>query len=87
MLDADGLLIFESGGWLPDGSIAGNDNDADPSQVEPHYKAIVSPGQVQIYEAILRDSEGAVTTSLLRAAGYLKDNRLTGRRLSEGGPL
>jgi hypothetical protein len=31
---------------------------------------------VQIYEAILRDTEADVTTSLLRAAAYLKDNRL-----------
>lgn len=77
VLDGDGQQIFESGAWLPDGSILENDNDADPARHEPHYQAIVSPGQVQIYEAILRDSEGAVTTSLLRAAGYLKDNRLT----------
>ena len=74
--DGDGQIVFESGAPMADGSIAGNDNDADPFRFEPHYQAIVSPEQVQIYEAILRDSEGAVTTALLRAAGYLKDNRL-----------
>jgi hypothetical protein len=31
---------------------------------------------VQIYESIMRDSEGGVTTALLRGAGYVKDNRL-----------
>ncbi len=84
--DADGQLVFESGAALPDGSIAENDNDADPTHFEPHYRAIVSPNQVQIYEAILRDSEGAVTTSLLRAAGYLKDNRLLADGFQKSAP-
>ncbi len=84
--DASGQVLFESGGYGPDGSITGNDNDADPSQFEPHYQAIVSPDQVQIYEAILRDSEGAVTTQLVRAAGYLKDNRLLPWGFEKGAP-
>src|SRR3972149_6904033 len=84
--DADGLLVFESGAALPDGSIDGNDNDADPAQFEPHYQAIVGPHQVQIYEAILKDSEGAVTTSVMRAAGYLKDNRLLAGGVQKSAP-
>jgi hypothetical protein len=43
---------------------------------EPHHLLIEQPDQVQIYEAILGDSAGRVTTGLLRATGYLKDNRL-----------
>jgi hypothetical protein len=74
--DAGGTVVFESGGVNPDGSIIGNDNDIDPTQFEQHFQAIVQQDQVQIYEAILRDSEREVTTTLLRAAGYLKDNRL-----------
>lgn len=74
---ADGQVVFESGAVNPDGSIVGNDNDADPTTYEQHYQAIINPEQVQIYEAILRDTEADVTTTLLRAAGYLKDNRLT----------
>jgi hypothetical protein len=31
---------------------------------------------VEIYEPILKDSQGKVTTGLLRSVGYLKDNRL-----------
>jgi hypothetical protein len=31
---------------------------------------------VEIYEPILKDSDGKVTTGLLHAVGYLKDNRL-----------
>jgi len=74
--DADGEVVFESGAVNPDGSIVGNDNDANPLKYEPHYQVIASPDQVQIYESIMRDSEGDVTTALLRGAGYLKDNRL-----------
>ncbi|HET7011090.1 MAG TPA: hypothetical protein VFI11_09970 [Anaerolineales bacterium] len=76
LTDGTGQIVFESGAYGDDGAIAGNDNDADPAAYEPHYRAIVSPDQVQIYETILRNSEGGVTTGLLVAAGYLKDNRL-----------
>ncbi len=74
--DGDGRVIFESGALNPDGSIVGNDNDEDPLKFEPHYREITSPEQVEIYEPILKDSEGRVTTGLLKAVGYLKDNRL-----------
>jgi hypothetical protein len=84
--DADGQVVFESGAPRPDGSITENDNDADPAQFEPHYQAIVGPNQVQIYEAILRDTEGAVTTSVTSAAGYLKDNRLLADGFQKSAP-
>ena len=74
--DANGQVLFESGASNPDGSITGNDNDADPGAYEPHYLIVESPDQVQIYEAIMGDTEGTVTTILLKGAGYLKDNRL-----------
>jgi len=74
--DHNGNAVFESGALQPDGSIQGNDNDADPALYEPHYREITSPDQVQIYEPILKDFEGRVTTGLLAAVGYLKDNRL-----------
>ncbi len=74
--DADGDLLFESGAMRPDGSIKGNDNDADASRFEPHYQLIDDPGQVQIYEPIIADGSGRVTTGLLSAVTYAKDNRL-----------
>jgi hypothetical protein len=74
--DRDGKTVFESGALNPDGSIRGNDNDADPSRFEPHYREITSAEEVQIYEPILRDQAGHVTTGLAAATGYLKDNRL-----------
>ena len=72
----DGRTVFESGALNPDGSIQGNDNDADPLRYEPHYREITSSHQVEIYESILRDPENHVTTGLISAVGYLKDNRI-----------
>jgi hypothetical protein len=71
--------VFESGALNPDGSIVGNDNDQDPLKFEPYYREITSSDQVEIYEPILKDSEGKVTTGLLHAVGYLKDSRLLPR--------
>ncbi len=77
--DRNNRMVFESGALSAAGSIAGNDNDADAAHYEPHYAEITSGGQVQIYEAILGDQAGALTTGLLTAVGYLKDNRLVPR--------
>jgi hypothetical protein len=74
--DSNGNLVFESGNWSADGAIVGNDNDLDASTYEAHYDIITNPDQVQIYEAIMGDVDGAVTTTLLRGSVYLKDNRL-----------
>ncbi len=76
MRDANGRVIFESGAVNPSGAITGNDNDADASCFEPHFAEIRDAGQVQIYEAIMADSGGRVTTGLLNAVSYLKDNRV-----------
>lgn len=74
--DGAGDLLYESGAMRSDGSIVGNDNDADASRYEPHYEVIDDPGQVQIYEPIIADGSGRVTTGLLTAVTYAKDNRL-----------
>jgi hypothetical protein len=77
--DGSGEAVFESGALDPAGWIAGNDNDADPDRYEPHYTTITAPDQVQIYEAIMADPSGAVTTGLLRAVRFAKDNRVLPR--------
>ena len=74
--DQMGRTIFESGAPQVDGAIAGNANDEDGGAFEPHYTEITAPDQVQIYEPIIGDSNGNVTTALLRGVRYLKDNRL-----------
>jgi len=82
--DADGRLVFSSGGVEPTGAIAGNDNDQDGTRFEPHYREIRSPGEVQIYEAIMGTETSSVTTGLLSAVTYLKDNRVLPRGFEKG---
>jgi hypothetical protein len=77
--DARGAVIFESGAFERDGRIRGNDNDANAAAFEPHHAEITAEDQVQVYEAILGDPAGRVTTGLLAAVRYLKDNRLLPR--------
>jgi hypothetical protein len=77
--DQAGRTIFESGAIDRRGAIAGNDNDADADRFEPHYAEISRPDEVQIYEATMGDAHGRVTTGLLTALTYLKDNRLLPR--------
>jgi hypothetical protein len=77
--DANGNVVFESGRPNADGSITGNDNDADGASFEPHYLQITDPGQVQIYESIMGDYAGNVTTGLIWGTHYLKDNRVPPR--------
>ncbi len=77
VIDGSGRIVFESGKVDKQGNISGNDNDIDPHQYEPHYDLISRTDQVQIYETIMANSDGVLTYTLLRAAGYLKDNRLS----------
>ena len=74
--DRSDRVVFESGALNPDGSIKGNSNDVDPTHFERHYREITRPDQVEIYESILKDPEDRVTTGLINAVGYLKDNRI-----------
>jgi hypothetical protein len=77
--DRDDRVLFNSGGVEPSGLIRGNDNDLDGARVEPHFTEIRSEDQVQIYESVMRDANGNVTTGLLQATAYAKDNRLLPR--------
>lgn len=74
--DRNGRTVFESGALNRDGSIQGNVNDVDPTRFEQHYREITRSDQVEIFESILKDPEGHVTTGLISAVGYIKDNRL-----------
>jgi hypothetical protein len=77
--DARDRTVFESGAPQPSGAIAGNDNDADAMRFEPHYTEIRRPDDVQIYESMMVDVRGAVTTGLLKGVRFVKDNRLLPR--------
>jgi hypothetical protein len=77
--DNGGRVVFESGALLPSGRIVGNDNDDDRLKYEPHYREITRADQVQIYETIMTDVYGHVTTGLLFGRRYAKDNRILPR--------
>ncbi|MGM0545422.1 MAG: hypothetical protein ACQEST_01765 [Bacteroidota bacterium] len=74
--DDEGKVLYESGAVREDGSIVGNVNDENPSTFEPHYTEISEPDQVQIYETIMVDPQENVTTGLLTAVRFIKDNRI-----------
>jgi hypothetical protein len=76
VLDRENRTVFESGGLNSNGSITGNDNDADAGRFEPHYDEVSQPDQVQIYEDIMVGQDGVPTTGLLAAVRFIKDNRL-----------
>lgn len=60
--DSSGKTVFRSG--------------LEPREPQPHHTVIDSPAQVQIYESEMADPSGRRTAALLRAASYLKDNRI-----------
>lgn len=77
--DSGGRTVFESGAVNSNGSITGNDGDADGTRFEPHHQVIESGEQVQVYESVMADFAGRVTTGLMYGARYLKDNRILPR--------
>jgi len=76
-----GNVIFESGEWDTTGKIINYNYD-----YEPHYDLINSEDQVQVYEGVFVNTEQQVTYTLLRAAEYLKDNRLPPQGFSTNHP-
>jgi hypothetical protein len=83
--DTTGTVLFESGAPRADGAIVGNDSDENAAAFEPHYSQIAAPNQVQIYESVMGDFAGRVTTGLLFGTHYLKDNRLLPRGFAKTG--
>jgi hypothetical protein len=71
VLDQQGDTLFKSGVLRSDLEVEGY---APP--YAPHHDLITSADQVQIYEMVMGDVAGSVTTVLERAAAPLKDNRL-----------
>ena len=86
VLDDSGAIVFESGKLNPDGSIVGADSDDFLDRFEPHYEVITQMDQVQIYESIMANTDNELTYTLLRAAAYLKDNRILPQGLDKNTP-
>jgi len=70
-LKSNGDTLFQSGRWDGTYELYGHDLG-----YEPHHDVITQGDQVQIYEMVMADVTGNVTTTLHRAAYPLKDNRL-----------
>ena len=81
VVDETGDTLFHSGKPDENWEIEGLDEP-----YEPHYTMINQPGQVQVYETVIADVTGALTTVLERAAHTLKDNRLPPQGFSTGHP-
>jgi len=47
-----------------------------PQAFQPHYQQITDQDQVQIYQEVVADSNGNITTSFLRRVFTIKNNRL-----------
>jgi hypothetical protein len=71
VIEENGDTMFQSGVLQPDFEVAGHD-----ATYEPHHNLITSEDQAQIYEMVMGDVNGDVTTVLERAYQHLKDNRL-----------
>jgi hypothetical protein len=69
--NAAGQTIFHSGKMNPDGTLVGEDPNA-----EPHHQFIRQNNDVQIYELVPGDVNGQFTNLLERGHVGLKDNRL-----------
>jgi hypothetical protein len=81
IFDSNNNLLFASGDFDSRGRILGANRDVLPTErannlTQPHHLTITSADQVQIYESIMSDNQGRPTVILMRAARYLKDNRL-----------
>lgn len=76
VIDRNKRVIFESGKMHASGLIQGNNNDENASAFEPHHTTIHTSDQVQIYESMMVDVDGNLTTGLLKGYRYIKDNRV-----------
>jgi cytochrome c553 len=77
MTDNTGMIGTYSGGkFMPLVSESFNLRK-NPQQIyQPHYEIIDDEKEVQIYEELIKDSNGNFTTSFLSLANPVKDNRL-----------
>jgi hypothetical protein len=71
MTDDSNGVLWKSGGVDENFEIIGH-----PDGLMPHFNAINEENQVQIYEYVITDVNGDITSILEQADGSLKDNRL-----------
>lgn len=98
VLDAQGKVIWASGRTNQAGAIVkGTSEDILPSEFfydpatgkevfQPHYETITDESQVQIYEEVIEDAQGKITTSFTALDHVLKNNRLLPKGWRRDGP-
>lgn len=88
--DGSGKVVWTSGGTNSRGEIVGPDGNVLPTeyfakgkdgrqQYQPHFDKehpVTRETEVQIYEELLQDADGKITTSFIRRDTDLKDNRI-----------
>jgi hypothetical protein len=97
VLDAQGNVLWESGGTNADGVITDTAGNPLPTEFfsskqqtyQPHFwtgNPITSDQQVEIYEEMILDPQGQLTTSFLSLDDKVKDNRIQPQGRSSSGP-
>lgn len=98
-LDASSNIVWASGRTNSVGAIVKGTSDEilptefffDPATrkqvLQPHYETISDEGQVQIYEEVIADSQGKITTSFVGLDKVLKSNRLLPKGWRANGPF
>ena len=98
VMDAAGKVIWASGRTNSAGAIVrGLTEDVLPTEFfydeakrkqvfQPHYEIITDDGQLQIYEEVIADSQGKITTSFVGLDQVLKNNRLLPKGWRADGP-
>jgi hypothetical protein len=86
VLDRQGNTLWASGrtnelGFILDGLTERVLDSEQPvnfpdAPIQPHYKVIDSGNEVQIYQELIRDSDGFLTTGFLNRVRIVKDNRI-----------
>jgi hypothetical protein len=98
VLDGGGKVIWESGGTTPDGRIVDGKGKVLPTEsfagaqqrFQEHFwqrNPIQRTDQVQIYEELVVNPEGQLTTSFIAIDHKVKDNRLLPKGWSTAGPF
>jgi mono/diheme cytochrome c family protein len=99
VLDAGGKVVWASGRTNSVGAIvSGVSEDVLPTEFfydpmtrkqvfQPHYEVINSELQVQIYEEVIADPQGKITTSFTALDKVLKNNRLLPKGWRQDGPF
>jgi hypothetical protein len=79
-----GVIVDGEGEILPEEFF---EEDAEGKQrYHPHHQVITREDQAQVYEELATDASGRITTSFIRRAHHLKENRLVAIGFSREGP-